>query len=334
MKGTWRIGALALVVGFISGPAHAQDQAAVNAAIDRGVAALKKLQQPDGTWLCQIGPPWERDIGCTALVGMALLDSGVPANDPAIAQALKVITREAPTLTQTYPIATTILFLRRYGDMVGNWELFGDLIKSLGMKLLREQSSDGGWSHGGKANAPSSDNSNTQFVILGLWMARNHGVRVVSALASAELRFYRTQDAGGGWSYGNGNVPDGNTPTPAMTRAGVIGLYPAVPAPHESRVALRDDPAVRRALSFLAKAMREDPRGKQDWMYFLWSLERMCVAYELRAVGQVDWYEWGLRALLSSQQKDGTWKADHGLATDTAFALLFLKRATVCFAPQ
>src|ERR1700676_2581288 len=43
--------------------AHAVEKSAVDAAVDSGVAALKKLQRNDGTW------PYEK-VGATALAGL------------------------------------------------------------------------------------------------------------------------------------------------------------------------------------------------------------------------------------------------------------------------
>src|SRR4051794_35142649 len=48
--------------------------AKARAAIDRGAAALKKLQRADGSW-GDWGP------GSTALAGLALLEAGTPADD-------------------------------------------------------------------------------------------------------------------------------------------------------------------------------------------------------------------------------------------------------------
>jgi hypothetical protein len=70
------------------------------------------------------------------------------------------------------------------------------------------------------------DNSNTQFAILGLWVARRHGVPVDKALAVVDDRFRQSQNADGGWGY---MVPQGMGPgmsisTAPMTCAGLLGL--------------------------------------------------------------------------------------------------------------
>jgi hypothetical protein len=67
------------------------------------------------------------------------------------------------------------------------------------------------------------DNSNTQFGVLGVWVARKHGVPVESALDLIERRFLATQTANGGWPY-SGRLPG----SPSMTCAGLIALATAV----------------------------------------------------------------------------------------------------------
>lgn len=64
-------------------------------------------------------------------------------------------------------------------------------------------------------------------------------------------------------------------------------------------------------------------------LYFLWSLERMAVIYDLRLIEGKDWYEWGAEIILANQQADGSWRERFPGVPDTCFALLFLKRANV-----
>ena len=64
-------------------------------------------------------------------------------------------------------------------------------------------------------------------------------------------------------------------------------------------------------------------------LYFLWSLERMAVIYDLKKVGYVDWHEWGTDVILKAQTADGSWKERFPGLPDTCFALLFLKRANI-----
>ncbi|HYV36529.1 MAG TPA: hypothetical protein VE988_12530, partial [Gemmataceae bacterium] len=71
--------------------------------------------------------------------------------------------------------------------------------------------------------------------------------------------------------------------------------------------------------------------GGDNWgdLYFLWSLERLCMIYGLDKIGDVDWHEWGSDFILTSQQADGSWQERFPGVPDTCFAMLFLMRANV-----
>jgi hypothetical protein len=66
-------------------------------------------------------------------------------------------------------------------------------------------------------------------------------------------------------------------------------------------------------------------------LYFLWSVERVAVLYNLKKLGKKDWYLWGAEVLVANQNADGHWQDGgyHGASStaDTCLALLFLKRA-------
>ncbi|MGH7169061.1 MAG: hypothetical protein ACRELG_02135, partial [Gemmataceae bacterium] len=72
------------------------------------------------------------------------------------------------------------------------------------------------------------------------------------------------------------------------------------------------------------------PRLHGHSYYFLWSLERVAVALDLKTIGKKDWYAWGAPLLLANQQADGSWQGNSAdCGADTCFALLFLKRANL-----
>src|SRR3954469_9405701 len=75
------------------------DAAQVLAAIDHGVAFLKREQLPRGNWT--EFPGYEG--GVTALCTLGLLNSGVPADDPNVKQALEYL--RGLDLDKTYSVA-------------------------------------------------------------------------------------------------------------------------------------------------------------------------------------------------------------------------------------
>ncbi len=243
----------------------------------------------------------------------------------------------------------------------------------------------------------AGDNSNTQFAILALWVARRHGLPVDQALLETEARFRRSQNrADGGWGYmvsmgegfgpGMGPLVGGDGPNPQgakpdglvagslplgnrgigsngpMTCAGLLGLGLAYGAWNETT--LRTDPKaggstrpgpaggggapkdpdkdvnVKLGLRALGACVG-NPGGEVPTIgnnsrvgrayYFLWSLERVAVAFDLDTIGNKDWYGWGCEILLANQDGSGGWtngEYSEGCC-DSAFAMLFLKRVNL-----
>lgn len=177
------------------------------------------------------------------------------------------------------------------------------------------------------------DNSNTQFAMLALWAARRHDVPTEQALLLAEQRFIGSQNGNGGWGY----QPRHGSTGP-MTGVGLLGLamgHGAAPTP--DRKGALEDPIIQRGLSSFgghvgipATAPRSLPMQN---LYFLWTVERVAVLYDLKTIGGKDWYGWGAQILVANQQPDGHWDSaqyhGHSAHLDTCFALLFLKRSNL-----
>lgn len=196
------------------------------------------------------------------------------------------------------------------------------------------------------------DNSNTQFAVLALWVARRRGIPAEEALVEAQRHFERTQLADGGWTYIT-PVNLVNTPAiPGCTCAGLIGLAighvsrrvvlhsRGQTASEEAGVTISRDPHVHAALLNLSlsigmpvpQKIKLDPNNRnQKYLYcVLWSIERVAMAYGVKTIGGKDWYGWGAEMLLGSQEEDGSWRGDlpEG-GVDTSFALLFLLRSNL-----
>jgi len=64
-------------------------------------------------------------------------------------------------------------------------------------------------------------------------------------------------------------------------------------------------------------------------LYFLWSVERVAVIFDLNTIAGKEWYDWGTDVILPNQKPDGSWRDRFPGIPDTCFALLFLKRANI-----
>jgi hypothetical protein len=374
----------------------------VKQAIDKGVAYLKKaMSTPTTTYMNR--------IGAIALGGLALLECGVPADDPVVQKIAERIRKSSPSLTFTYDVATVIWFLDRLHQPEDR-----EVIRMMALRLISSQGVLGGWGYGshylsaqqekdlmallnqhrlanvstvasvaqpvarpdspvtpivrpvrppvavrvanhlgnlkdlpvfkfkpgerihGKA-LDHEDNSLTQFAILALWAVRKYDIPVERSLAMAEARFRTYQNKDGSWGY----TINTRARRDSMTCAGLLGLAVArglVKAENSAREV--KDEALEKGLIYVGQAVGKPARkvagrnktiGADAWgdLYFLWSLERMAVVWDLKTVAGKDWYAWGSDILVKAQNADGSWSDAFAGIPDTCFALLFLKRVNV-----
>ena len=193
------------------------------------------------------------------------------------------------------------------------------------------------------AGFPTGDNSNTQFALLALWAARRHDVPTDQALLAAHDRFSQTQQNDGGWGYESGR-PSSN----GMTCVGLIGLAMGHGVSPDLDGKQSDDPKMPKI-----KPALQDPKIKKGMqaleryignladaksmpivnLYFLWSLERVGMLYDLNDINGKDWYGWGAQMLVSRQGSDGGFPSatyiNQEVSANTCFALLFLNRSNL-----
>lgn len=187
---------------------------------------------------------------------------------------------------------------------------------------------------------PTTDNSNTHFAMLAMWAARKHDFPAERSLALLAQRFRTSQNADGSWGYDYARGGKGSG-TPAMTCAALLGIAIAHVVDPEPNARPEQDPRVVNSFAWLSRRVGS-PTGRTDnlpapkdvgGLYYLWAVERVAVLYDVGKLGKKDWYLWGAEILLCHQKGDGSWDEGgyHGqhAALNTAFALLFLKRANL-----
>lgn len=300
---------------------------------------LLQSQQSGGTW------PHEQFAsdpeGVNGLVTLALLNSGVPADDPAMVKALDHLEHPNTRPQRTYEIALVIMALAA-GDR-GHGK-----IPLLARKLESGQNGgpDGGnWGY--QAGSRNWDNSNTQFAILGLREAAHAGYRVDEDVwRRAQQHFLRTRQgslqgmSGVGWAYKGEGTPYGS-----MSVAGLASLI-------LTQEMLADDSDVTPTGEILCCAQAEDevqqtidagihwlnkniqiesnPGTRRDWLfYYLYGLERAGRFSGRRFFGNRDWYREGAEFLVTRQDiRQGFWnrQVEPSQIVGTSLALLFLSK--------
>ncbi|MFA5795280.1 MAG: hypothetical protein WC980_09505 [Candidatus Brocadiia bacterium] len=325
-------------------------QTDIAAAINRGKDFLIKQAQSQGKISDE-------------LTFYALLHSGLPINDPMIEASLNNFMTKK--LERTYNVAILAMALA-YIDR-GKYQ---SRIAQCAHFLMANQSYSGNWTYGatiddstitqtvtsdalkpvitGKDKPNNStlsvkkirvkvayrrkdaayDNSNTQYALLGLRACAEADIDIPQEVwADAEKHLLRTQSGDGGWCYTIGSSYG------SMTAGGLGGL--AISKYYQNKK-LKDDPAIKKSVDWLDKnfTVLENPcmaGAPTTWhYYYIYGLQRAGVLSDTETFGEHNWYQSGARYLLIEQRESGDWNNN---AQDTAFAMLFLSRATKPLTP-
>jgi len=185
--------------------------------------------------------------------------------------------------------------------------------------------------------ADDADLSCTQFALLGLSAAARMGLDAPRSLWERAERYARSLcGEEGGFGYTSVEDPRGS-----MTAGGVACLSltaQALGRPSGS-AGMRADADAGRALDWLATrfALDRNPGHDDNQFYWLYGLERVGDLLVTEFLGEHEWYPLGARYLVDKQRADGSWCQEAGadersgepIVCDTAFAVLFLRRATL-----
>ena len=304
----------------------------VDAAVARGVKWLRKEQKRDGSF--GQGP------GETALSLLTLRHSGVEKDDRACSRAARFLERELPDGTVYGAALGTLALLAQ--DPV----LHRNKVEELLSDLVEAQCKNGQWTYAYRstANKKAGDNSNMQFALLALAVARAQGLKVPAEPFTKAAAFLRTtQNEDGGFGYSDKQRARSYA---SMTAGGAMCLAFAAAVEREVPVgssSVADEDALQKALAWLAKEFdaeantgaarafgtKKKRRSDATWRhYWLWSAERAAAAAGQARFGAHDWYGKGCRVLLERQKKKGQWRDPEREILATCFALLFFRRST------
>jgi hypothetical protein len=320
----------------------------VRKAIDKGIRYLREQQRPNGSWEQRLTAV-QHPGGSTSLALLALLNAGVPVNDPMIRNGLNYLRAlEKPTTyvrsLQTMVFAEVVL--------TGDKQDLGHIQKNVDHLIDKWIMQDGrllGWSYefSGGGGVNRADNSNTQYAVLGLYHGKLGGATIAPKVWESIRDLYaRTQNEDGGWSYAPGSdVGPGNTKGSylPMTTAGLCGLVIAAMELNPAREQLLDNGTatncgnykesekIQKAVQWVAAGLKfEFPTST---FYNLYGIERAGRLSGLRFFGEHDWYREGCEFLAKKQHANGSWSTSggvHGMDADpviaTSFSLLFLSK--------
>ncbi len=188
------------------------------------------------------------------------------------------------------------------------------------------QGADGGFTY-----HPSPNSANPQIGVTAAGSASLHVCRMY-LYPNADLRSLQRPEA---------KKPAAN---PSGRKFGVLELAPVAPPPGEAKAGgapRRKGPPPKYEPKTSLDRIDKSINGGLEWItghftienpptfkhYYLYSLERLSALADVTHYGEHDWYEEGAEHLVATQNADGSWSGQTGIA-DTAFSLLFLIRAT------
>jgi len=304
-------------------PARAEVSALdVQRRVDALVARVKGRQQEDGSFLAR-QKRWP--VGHTALAVLALRTAGVRADDPAVRTGAAFLVRRGTVSSYgVYQNSLRIMALESVDP-----DAYRDEIAASARYLMRAQQPSGGWTYG---DSGRTDNSNSQFAVLGLNSAALSGIDVPEALwRSARDYFALGQNRDGGWGY---RTADGDS-YGSMTAAGLASLYVCDLWLHArgGRCGVYySDVRVQNGLGWLAAHFSVTGNPGTDavrWkFYYLYGLERAGVILARRYFGRHDWYREGIEHLVGRSPDPAAMGPGNewDLLRD-CFELLFLAKA-------
>jgi len=318
---------VAVLIFAQSARAISADSPEVKATIER---ALKFLENHS-----------EQRLGGQCLIALSFLKNDRDLKHKQIQNALQQCRSANPAdlAIDNYSLGCALIFLCE-ADPQGERQTIAKYVDA----LLKRQKAGGGWGY--NDGSPTCDNSQTQYAVLGMWMAHRHGFDIpIQAIERTANYLIRAQDPSGGWGYhavdpGNFTRVPQDTQTQSRTAAGLGSLYilgdlivmpgredqeqkkkklpsALVAVEKEEAVAGRRkaavDPALfRRAIgdgnAWFEKGFKIP---SAEWNhYFIYGYERYRSyreLFELDFPEEPAWYTAGFNYLQKNQQQDGSW---------------------------
>ena len=299
----------------------------MRAAREKAIAYLKAQQKHQGGDRFN----WENDTlnllqpgGTSALAVLALLESGLKADDEVVARGLKYLRTVEPKHTYVVSLQTQAYCRANQKE---DAERIRKNVKWLEEAAVRNRGQLEGWTYSTPGASVRADNSNTGYAVSGLYAAHKAGFKTADPKFWESVRDYyvRTQTKTGGWTYSHG--PGGN-PTHTMTVSGLVSLHRAKDALGKEEKA--SDPAIAAGMAWLASDLRlQAPPHTFYNLDVIAALGRASEKADFGARGKKrDWYREGAEWLLKNQKPTGEWKIDQAIdafpIVSTSFALRFL----------
>ncbi|HEV3386714.1 MAG TPA: hypothetical protein VG097_18000 [Gemmata sp.] len=299
-----------------------QFEKAVSVARKGAIEYLKDKQNKDGNWESAVfNLLAEMEGGQTALVTLALLESGLPFNDPTITKAVEYLVKLPPK--KTYVVSLQMQALARV-DSKKYKEQIQKNADWLIEKAIKNNNALDGWSYPGNQFA---DCSNTHFAVMGLHIAAKAGAKVDEKIWKQIEEFYLRTQRDEGWPYYPHLPAAQERATRSMTTCALIGLL--VASKHDQN-AKGPNKAFEKGLKTLMSWDLLSPKSNGYALMTVAELGRLHGSNEFKLGNEKwNWYQTGVETLMKLQKEDGSIVySANGLDSypilTTAFGLYFL----------
>jgi hypothetical protein len=322
-------------------PAEDPLPAKVKESIKRGIRYLREQENGKGNFeqagglhpqLLQARPG-----GPTALAVVALLNAGVPPDDPLMQRCLKYLRKLQPRDFYTIGLQTMAFCLAGYKQ---DRELIQRNLKWIVDQRMDKEGAAKGWPYtaGAAERSFGPDHSINFFVLLGVNEAARAGFQLDKKMLRA-MRDYYAANRSGQWTYRNTGrsklsmTADGLSNLLITNRllpddAGGGGVARLMAALRRGRVVLA-------ALNYLGAAFPADVQKErqkarfQHPFYCLHSIKQLGRLTGQGRLGNKDWYRTGCEYLVATQLSSGSWEGrdtdlDRWPIVSTSLALIFL----------
>lgn len=294
----------------------------VNETIEDLIDHLWKHQEKDGGFgrRKKRGGHNKYPLGPSSLATLALLEAGVPVQDPRMKKALEYLTGNTH---KTYTLGLRAnVWMNAYKQT--REKKFRELLEH-DVKLLVTSTKDGSYNYNCRGQGKSSgDNSNSHYGLYGAWAGVLAGLemnqKVMQAYWMKVLKHWlKDQCEDGGWQYRRAGAK-GKT---SLTPAGCVSVFVCMDNLYvqgfencRERTPNAVDKAIEAGLEWMAKNWNGGGNG-----YTLYNVERLGLASGLKYFGTTDWYKAGATRLIGTKGK-----GKRGTVIESSFALLFLVR--------
>ena len=265
------------------------DSEEVDLMIQSLIQELRSRHHPDRQWEPRTYPEGNpaQPTGRTALVTLAMLEAGVPAQSKELARALQWLADHPAD--GTYAVAIRLMVWCRLP------EDYRPLAESELDRLIGGFSLEaGGWDYIPTPRAGYVDQSLTQYALQGIADAHAIGLDIPPRLIElVRHRFLLVQTPDGGWGYRKTQDP----PRGSLTAAGLASLALCERiTPSRGRVRRTVDRSIAGAIAWLDARFEPDtnpgPKANdQHLFYWLHAVERAGRATGVRRFRDQDWFE-------------------------------------------